>query len=279
MFAKNQINSKEFSLLLGAASLLTVYYYSNVPLNTLPFVAPIVLLVFFLDAYVFKKTLSRLPQADALNYQCLENIEQSLRIVVGQSLSIIFKPFFSTIFYAFLAKQPSTTQANGINIFSYQKSSNAKDMFGVIAIAQIPTLPLIHLFVETEVNSAVAWAVTALTGWSVIHYLAQINATKFNPICLRDSVLHYRYGLSWKATIPTAQIREARSLTFKDKVDPIRHFVSPLGSNKNIVLEFEKPVVFIGQLGIFKRKRTALISLDNPTQFLEALNVQRNTIT
>lgn len=279
MLANNQINSKEFSLLVGAASLLSVYYYSNVPLDTLPFVAPIVLLVFFLDAYVFRKTLSQLTQAGVLNYQCLENIEQSLRIVVGKSLSIIFKPFFSTMFYAFLARQHRTTQTNGINVFSYQKSSNAKDMFWVIAIAQIPTLPLIHLFVETEVNSAVAWVVTALTGWSVIHYLAQINATKFNPICLCSSVLHYRYGLSWKATIPIAQIREARSLTFKDKVDPIHYFVSPLGSNKNVFLEFEKPMMFIGQLGILKRKRTALISLDNPTQFLEALNVQRNTIT
>lgn len=279
MFEKNQTNSKEFGLLLGAASLLAVYYYSAVPSDALPFVAPIVLLVFFLDAYVFKKTLSLLPRAETINYQCLENIEQSLRAVVGQSLTIIFRPFFATIFYAFLAKQRPTNQAKGINIFSYQKSSNSKDMFWVIAIAQIPTLPLIHLFVETEINSAVAWVVTALTGWSVIHYLAQINATKFNPIYMRNSVLYYRYGLSWKATIPIAQIREARSLTFKDKVDPIHHFLSPLGSNKNVVLEFEKPMVFVGQLGAFKRKRTALISLDNPTQFLEALNVQRNTIT
>jgi hypothetical protein len=279
LFEKNQTNFREFGLLFGAASLLAVYYYSAVPLDAFPFITPIVLLVFFLDAYVFKKTLSRLPQAGIINYQCLENIEQSLRTVVGQSLSIIFKPFFATIFYAFLARQHSTNEAKGINKFSYQKSSNAKDMFWVIAIAQIPTLPLIHLFVETEVNSAVAWVVTALTGWSVIHYLAQINATKFNPICLHNSVLHYRYGLSWKATIPIAQIREARSLTFKDKVDPIRHFVSPLGSNKNVVLEFVKPMMFVGQLGIFKRKRTALISLDNPRQFLEALNVQRNTIT
>lgn len=279
MLTSNKINSKEFYLLVGAASLLTMYYYSNVPLDSLPFVTPIVLLVFFLDAYVFKKTLSRLHQAGALNYQCLENIDQSLRIVVGKSLSIIFKPFFSTIFYAFLARQCSTTQANEINIFSYHKSSNTKDMFWVIAIAQIPTLPLIHLFVETEINSAVAWVVTAMTGWSVLYYLAQINATKFNPICLRNSVLYYRYGLSWKATIPIAQIREARSLTFKDKVDPIHHFVAPLGSNKNVVLEFEKPIQFVGQSGIFKHKRTAFIALDNPTQFLEALNVQRNTIT
>lgn len=278
MFEKNQTNSKEFSLLLGAASLLAVYY-SSVPLDAFPLVAPIVFLVFFLDVYVFKKTLSQLPHAGTINYQCLENIEQSLRIVVGQSLSIIFKPFFATIFYAFLTRQRFTNQTKAIQIFSYQKSSNAKDMFWVIAIAQIPMLPLIHLFVETEVNSAVAWVVTALTGWSVIHYLAQINATKFNPICLSNSVLHYRYGLSWKATIPIEQIREARSLTFKDKIDPMCHFVSPLGSNKNVVLEFEKPMVFVGQLGIFKRKRTALISLDNPTQFLEALNVQRNMIT
>jgi hypothetical protein len=279
LLANNQTRSKEFNLLIGTALLLTVYYYSNIPLDTLPFVAPIVLLFFFLDAYVFKKTLSQLSQAESQNYQSLESIEQALLIVVGQPLSTLFKPFFSTIFYAFLARRHSDPLEKGINKFSYQKSSNAKDMFWVIAIAQVPTLPLIHLFVETEINSAIAWVVTALTAWTVIHYLAQINATKFNPLYLRNSVLFYRHGLSWKATIPLAQIKEARSLTLKDNIDSVRHFVSPLGSNKNVILEFEKPIVFVGQLGIFKRKRTALISLDNPTQFLEALNVQRNIVT
>lgn len=279
MFAKDQINYKELRLLLSSVFLLSVYYYTNVPLDALPFVVPFVLLFFFIDFYVFRKTLSHLPQTNSQSRQCIKNIEQSLRIVVGRFLSIVLTPLFSTIYYAFLAKQHTSTHTNEIDTFTYQTSSNAKDMFWAIAVAQIPTLPLIHLFVETEVNAAVAWAVTVLTGWSVIHYFAQINATKFNPICLRNSVLYYRYGLSWKATIPIAQIREARCLTFKDEIDPIHHFLSPLGSKKNVVLEFEKPIVFVGQLGLFKRKQTAIISLDNPTQFLEALNVQRNTIS
>lgn len=140
-----------------------------------------------------------------------------------------------------------------------------------IAIAQIPTLTLIHVFIEKESNPAVAWTVTLLTGWSVIHYLAQIYSTKFNPITINNSELRYRYGLSWSANIPIEFIKEARSLSFNDSYTGMSHFVSPIGSTKNVILEFKKTMTFKGQFGRFKRRSSAVLSVDDPTTFLKAL--------
>ena len=279
MFAKNKAIISEYSLFSWALLLLIGFYASVLPSDTSLAIYFIVLLVLFLDAFLFKLVLNKLDHTKNVNPFSLEHIEQSLASVVGRQLSFLFKTFFATIFYAFLVRHRGADHTDHAASFSYEKSSNTKDMFWVIAIAQIPTLPLIHLFIEKEANAAVAWAVTLLTGFSVIHYLAQIYAARFNPIFLAGSELKYRFGLSWSADIPIKLIKDARSLTFKDHVDPTKHFVSPLGSNKNVVLEFEEPIIFHGQFGIFKRKYSAVISVDNPCKFLEALNEQRNTIT
>ena len=52
----------------------------------------------------------------------------------------------------------------------------------MVFIAQIPTLPFIHFIIDKEGNAFAAWVVTALTLWSIIYYLAQIQAV----ICVDD---------------------------------------------------------------------------------------------
>lgn len=279
MNVKPTVSVSGYSLLLGAFLLVSAFYASVLPSDTSPLIYLIVVLALTIDIFCILRTVQTLSQSSSSNRFSLEDIEGCLTSILGHSVCFLSKTFFATIFYAFLVRKYTSNQRTQQRTFSYENSANARDMFWIIAIAQIPTLPLIHVFIEKESNAAVAWIVTLLTGWTVIHYLAQIYSTKFNPITINNSELRYRYGLSWSANIPIELIKEARSLSFNDSYTGMSHFVSPIGSTKNVILEFKKPMTFKGQFGRFKRRSSAVISVDDPTTFLKALKCNSNTVT
>ncbi|MGX5172456.1 hypothetical protein ACUR5C_00345 [Aliikangiella sp. IMCC44653] len=179
-----------------------------------------------------------------------------------------------TLYYAFFAKFEKQETTNNITSFSYSKLSNAKDMFWIVAIAQLPTLPLIHIFIENKNMPLLAWIITLLTLWSVIYYLAQVQATRFRPIELDNELLKYRSGLSWESDIPLKKIIKARKVHYKDKIDEFAYFLSPLGSEKNIIIEFDTSIKFIGPFFLSKRRKKAAISLDKPEKFLNQLSLR-----
>ncbi len=63
-------------------------------------------------------------------------------------------------------------------------------------------------------------------------------------------------------------------MNYRDKVDGFAYFLSPLGSEKNIILEFETSIRFVGPLFLSKRRKKAAISLDKPEQFLNQLSLR-----
>lgn len=190
---------------------------------------------------------------------------------------LLFKIFnieLLTLYYAFFAKFERQEMTNEITSFSYSKLSHSKDVFWIVAIAQLPTLPLLHLFFENKNMPLLAWVITLLTLWSVICYLAHAHAIRFRPIELDNLLLKYRSGLSWKSDIPLTKITKARKINYKDKIDGFAYFVSPLGSEKNIILEFETAVRFVGPLFLNKWRKKAAISLDKPEQFINQLSLR-----
>jgi len=173
-----------------------------------------------------------------------------------------------TLYYAFFAKSERYGIVSKNTLFSYAKSSNAHDVFLIVALSQLPFLPFIHFILEHKKGPGPAWVVTLLTLWSVIWYLAQVEAVKFRPIELSDDQLKYRFGLFWVADVPLSEIKMARKIDFTETLDGNELFLSPSGSKKNVMLEFEAPVRFSGPYMLRKRKEKAAISLDNPSGFL-----------
>lgn len=176
-----------------------------------------------------------------------------------------------SLYYAFFANFDRSSVTSRNMLFSYTKSSNAHDVFLFVALSQLPFLPFIHVLLETRKGPGVAWVVSLLTLWSVIWYLAQVEAVRFRQIELTDEKLKYRFGLFWTADIPLSQIRTVRIIDVTEEIDDTDLFSSPLGSKKNVMLEFEAPVCFTGPYGIRKRNNKAAISLDNPGRFLRQL--------
>lgn len=176
-----------------------------------------------------------------------------------------------TLYYAFFAKFEGNGVTNKNTQFSYTKASNAHDVFMIVALSQLPFLPFIHILIEHKKGPGPAWLVTLLTLWSVVWYLAQVEATRFRPIELNDENLKYRFGLFWTADIPLSNITTARSVDVAETLNMNDYFLSPLGSAKNVILEFEAPTRFTGPYMLKRRATKAAITLDNPNRFLNQL--------
>jgi len=175
------------------------------------------------------------------------------------------------LYYAFFARFERSAIVSKDTQFSYSRSSNAHDVFLFVALSQLPFLPFIHVFVEYKEGPGPAWVITLLTLWSVIWYLAQVEAVKFRPIELSSDHLKYRFGLFWRSDIPLSKIKSARSVDVAETLDGSNLFLSPLGSTKNVILEFEAPIKFSGPYMLKRCERKAAISLDNPSSFLSQL--------
>lgn len=176
-----------------------------------------------------------------------------------------------TLYYAFFAKFEHSGVFGKNAQFSYAKASNARDVYLFVALSQLPFLPFVHALIEYKKGPGPAWVVTLLTLWSVVWFLAQVEAVKFRPIELSNDHLKYRFGLSWMADIPLSDIKMARSVDVAETLDGNDLFLSPLGSTKNVVLEFETPIRFSGPYKLKRSESKAAISLDNPSDFLRQL--------
>jgi len=176
-----------------------------------------------------------------------------------------------TLYYAFFAKFERSGSVTNNAQFSYAKSSNAHDVFLFVALSQLPFLPFIHALVEFKKGPGPAWVITLLTLWSVIWFMAQVEAVKFRPIELSNDFLKYRFGLFWMADIPLSKIKMARSTDVTETLDGDDLFKSPFGSTKNVILEFEVPIRFFGPYMLRRCEEKAAISLDSPSRFLSQL--------
>lgn len=175
------------------------------------------------------------------------------------------------LYYAFFATFDRGGVVTKHPQFGYARSSNAHDVFLFVALSQLPFLPFVHAILEYKKGPGLAWVLTLLTLWSVIWFLAQVEAVKFRPIELTNDHLKYRFGLLWRADIPLSQIRTARILDVVETLERNDLFVSPMGSTRNVLLEFEAPIRFSGPYGARRREGKAAISLDNPADFLSQL--------
>jgi hypothetical protein len=181
------------------------------------------------------------------------------------------------VFYGFFAKYFASFCTQPVNTVSYTKGANAKDVFWLVFIAQIPTLPFIHFILDKEGNAFAAWVVTALTLWSVVYYVAQIQAVQWRPIEVSSTHLHFKFGLACSADIPLANLKSINRLNSNERYDYFSHFVSPMGSNKNTLLEFDSKVTFYSAYGLPKRRKKAVICVDDPQKLIDLISNARNT--
>lgn len=252
---------------------LSAFYLFVFKLDVPVLILAVALPVLLLDFVWLNKMLNQIH----LNLGYLSNSvyyvkDQQTDGVIPWLKNKIALPQLLIVYFAFFARSVHSTKVRSNNHFSYVKQSHANDIFWVVATMQLPTLPFIHYLLEQEANSAVAWLVSFLTIWSVVYYRAQVKAIERLPIVICGNTIKYRYGLAWQADIPIEQIKSIRLKHPLEKIDGQNCFSSPIGSNKNIVLECYEPVVFCGFCFYKTSKSKIVVSLDEPDRFINAIN-------
>lgn len=266
------INRTKFWLFAGFASCLLLFYISSLNSNQLSLVLAIATLIFVVEMLVISRFLNgffeQYPRTN-LDAGFASYLQSKLKFPL---LYRLLKNELFVVFYGFFARHFPPVYKQPANTVSYAKAANAKDVFWLVFIAQIPTLPLIHFILDKEGNAFAAWGVTTLTLWSVIYYLAQTQAVKWRPIEVSDSHLHFKFGLACYADIPLVNIKSVSRLNPNDRYDYLSHYVTPMGSNKNTILEFDSKMTFYSAYGLSKKRKKAVICVDNPQKLIELIN-------
>lgn len=288
MITNTDVNTKTtFRLLMAYAALLATFYVSVFDVNLLHvtsmehfqmyFVISVVTFTFLLDIVWLKCITRGLSEKLQGSINTTDTLDLHFKKAIAlPGLYPVIRQEILVVFYAFFARHFSPPVDENNQSFSYHKAGNAHDVFWLVAVAQLPGLPFIHFFIEHQGNSLAAWFVTLITLWSVVYFYAQKYAVQFCPITIRDTQLHYKFGMSWHASIPIGNIKSARLPGFDDQPDYFEYFTSPFGSDKNLLLEFKEPVLFKGLYLNQKRRQKAIIAVDDPGALLTALKKVTN---
>ena len=271
------ITSEKMKFFLGLGLTISLIYFSALRQQQVMGYEYAVLLLLTLAILVFEyikvsQFLAVLDEHEVAQCSHDFSIQTALTATLKSPLLLrLLKTELLTLYYAFFAKFELGGVVTRYTQFSYAKSSNAHDVFLFVALSQLPFLPFIHVFVELKKGPGAAWAITLLTLWSVIWFLAQVEAVKFRPVELSDHHLRYRFGMSWSANIPLGKIKSARIVDVSETLSGDDLFLSPMGSKKNVILEFEDPIRFSGPYMQKRCEEKAAICLDNPSCFLSQL--------
>ena len=274
---RGSVTSAKIRFFLGLGAIISLFYYSVLRQQQIASYELAILLAFTLTALGFdylKVNQFLTVLNERKETQCSHEVSIRAALTTTLKSPILLKLVGTellALYYAFLAKFESHGVVGEDRWFSYSRSSNAHDMFLFVALSQLPFLPFIHVLLEHKKGPGPAWVVTVLTLWSVIWYLAQVEAVKLRPLELAKDHLKYRFGIVWTADIPLRKIRLARSIDVAEQLDEDDLFLSPWGSKRNVLLEFEVPIQFAGPYWLRQRRRRAAISVDEPSRFLSQL--------
>lgn len=262
----------KYRLATGFALCLFSFYITSLKSDQLSWVLTIAILVFVVDMLLINQVLN-----DFCKQYKRTNLDAELASYLQSKLKFpllyrLLKNGVFVVFYGFFARHFSPSFKQPANTVSYAKAANAKDVFWLVFIAQMPTLPFIHFILDKEGSVSAAWVVTALTLWSMVYYRAQVQAVKWRPIEVSDSHLHFKYGLACSADIPLANIKSVSRLNPSERYDSFSHYISPMGSNKNTLLEFDSKVTFYNAYGLPKKRKKAVICVDDLKKLIELIN-------
>ncbi len=277
--ARNQVPliREKLRFFLGLGLIIFIVYFSalrqqQILGHELAILLSLTLAVLVFDYFKVSQFLAALRKHERARRSHDVAIQSALAATLKSRLLLkLLQSELLVLYYAFFAN----FERDGVNTrdtqFSYANSSNAHDVFLFVAFSQLPFLPFIHVLLEIKKGLGAAWIVTLITLWSVVWFLAQSEAVKFRPIELSDDDLRYRFGLSWSADIPLDQIKSARLAEVSETLSGDDMFMSPLGSKRNVILEFHTPIRFSGPYKQRRRETKAAISLDSPLPFLKEL--------
>src|ERR1700687_4639695 len=120
----------------------------------------------------------------------------------------------------------------------------------LVAFAMVLIVESVAMHVLISLWSAkLAWALTGLSGYSLVWLLGDYRAMVLRPTLLTSNTLRLRIGMRWQAEIPLHEIRAVRPYQPSDVRLPGFRRVTVMGAPL-WTLDLRKPIVLEGPFGI-----------------------------
>jgi hypothetical protein len=204
----------------------------------------------------------------------VEVLEQVLEESTGtERPAKIIATEVSLIYYGLVGWWKKVVDIPGRTAFTYHRSGDHRTILGVFIFLVLVEAAALHMFLLPRF-AALAWVLLALSLYTVVFLLAELNAARLRPIFLDGDDLVVRAGLRWRTRIPLDSIREVETSTH-DIEDKDGLLVAVLAGNQNVILHLSWPAAANGLYGMEKRFQRLSIAVDDVQAFVSALPGKR----
>jgi len=180
---------------------------------------------------------------------------------IASEMAVVYYALFAWPLFSRTSRAPLAAR-----VFTYHRTSGyGAIVFALLIITLGEGLP-VHILV-TRWSAKAAWALTALTLYSVLWILADYRATRLRPILLEADTLCVRTGLRWTVRIPRALIVAVHKKA--PKSEPFLRTALPTA--RPMWIELSEPVTAQGPYGIEKKARWISVAVDEAEELRQAL--------
>ncbi len=151
--------------------------------------------------------------------------------------------------------------------FTYhRKSGYGAVVFAILIMVLAEAIP-VHILLMRW-SAVAAWALTILSFYAIVFFLADWRAARLHPILLDGEALRIRVGLRWRIRIPRGQIAAVHKKRPPGSDPYIR---AALPGPVPLWIELTEPVTAQGPYGIERKARWISLTVDDPERFRQAL--------
>ena len=173
------------------------------------------------------------------------------------------------IYYGLLAWRQKPVDRPDTTSFSYHRNCGHGTIMGVFIFLIFVEAGVLHWFLLPR-SAPLAWVIFALSIYSVVFLLADLNAARLRPIFIDGSDLVVRVALRWRARFPLAWIAKVETTThdIENKDGLLQAFLVP---NQNVILHLDRPTTAAGLYGMEKEFQRLSLAVDDLPAFVDAI--------
>jgi hypothetical protein len=130
----------------------------------------------------------------------------------------------------------------------------------------------VHLLVSLWSPTA-AWILTGLGIYGAVWLVGDLQAVRLRPSWVDDEWLCTRVGLRWALTVPLSDVKRVRLLASGETVEDALRLSLP--NARRVLIELHVPATAVGMYGFQKTAAAIELGVDDPEEFLLALETAR----
>lgn len=173
----------------------------------------------------------------------------------------------AVLYYALLSWRRRPEESAG-GFTYHRKSGYGAVVFAVLIMVLAEAIPVHILVMRWSVVAA--WALTILTLYAMVFFVADWRAARLHPILLDGEALRIRVGLRWRITVARERIAAVHK---KRPPGSEPHIRVALPATAPLWIELTEPVTAKGPYGIERRARWISLTVDDPEGFRQALGL------